>query len=687
MPPKNESHPAMNAMSQCARSLLLAATSCLAEAAFAQPQLEIQGQGQRPSQAQVGRSGGGQQRSTSRRTQRVVPMKEVEVASPDGNVKFTLLSNAERLSYTVTRGSSPVIELSTLSFHVDGYDLAAGVIFSNLARSEINETYPWHGVHSTATNHCNVASVTLVNDLSFTPFSLEVRAFNDGVAYRFIVPGEDATARVPDEYSNFILPPGTTVWFHDLDGHYEAPYEKQDISQVKAGQWAGPPLTFQLPGGVGYGAITEANLADYAGMALEGDGRRGWVVGLGHRQPVNYPYELRYGREEAKRLGKPAAISGTITTPWRVVLVARDLNGLVNSDILPNLCPLADAKFFPQGMKTPWVEPGLSVWDYVDRNYMPANSNRFEHMKTFSRLGGQIGAKYHILEGFAYGWSDEQVREFVDYSKQQGVRVLFWRHSRNLKTPEEQEAFFSRLHRLGVAGAKIDFIDQEAKEGVDQYESLLRKAAEYHCVIDFHGANKPTGRLRTWPNDMLREAVRGMESSSMRERARHETILPFTRYLAGPTDYTTMVFNQRRADSTWAHQIASLATFHSPILTIAAHPQSVLDNPAVDVIKSVAPVWDETIVLPDSRIGELSIFARRKGEMWMLAVMAAAGPAKTLHVPLTFLGDGVHRASLVRDNKDNDAAVVVENTTARRSDTLTIELRSGGGFVGRFTKQ
>jgi alpha-glucosidase len=173
----------------------------------------------------------------------------------------------------------------------------------------------------------------------------------------------------------------------------------------------------------------------------------------------------------------------------------------------------------------------------------------------------------------------------------------------------------------------------------------------------------------------------------MRERARHETILPFTRYLAGPTDYTTMVFNQRRADSTWAHQIASLATFHSPILTIAAHPQSVLDNPAVDVIKSVAPVWDETIVLPDSRIGELSIFARRKGEMWMLAVMAAAGPAKTLHVPLTFLGDGVHRASLVRDNKDNDAAVVVENTTARRSDTLTIELRSGGGFVGRFTKQ
>jgi alpha-glucosidase len=614
-------------------------------------------------------------------------MKEVQIVSPDGTVKFTLLSNPERLSFTVTLDHTTVIEPSTFHLIVDGYDLASGVIFSNASRSEIRETYPWHGAHSTATNHGNAATISFVHDLSFTAFSLEIRAFDDGVAYRFVIRGADNAARVPDEYSKFILPAGTTVWFHDLGGHYEAAYEKQDIAEVKAGQWAGPPLTFQLPGSAGYGSITEANLVNYAGMALEGDGRRGWVVGLGHRQPVNYPFELRYGREEAKRLGKPAVITGTITTPWRVVLVGRDLNTLVNGDILPNLCPPADPKYFPQGIQTPWVEPGLAVWDYVDRNYVPPNKDRLEHMKTFSRLGGQIGVKYHILEGFAYGWSDEVIQEFVDYSKAQGVRVLFWRHSRNLRTPEEQEEFFSRLHRLGVAGAKIDFIDQEAKEGVDQYEALLRKAAEYQCVIDFHGANKPTGRMRTWPNDMLREAVRGMESSSLRERARHETILPFTRYLAGPTDYTTMHFGTRRADSTWAHQIACLATFHSPILTLAAHPQSVQDNPAVDVIKSIPAVWDETIVLPDSRIGELSVFARRKGAMWMLAVMSAAGPAKTIQVPLTFLGDGTYKALLARDNPDNDAAVVIENSTARRGDTLTLQLRSGGGFVGRFTKQ
>ena len=657
-------------------SAALLATLCFAQDPAVEPAVPQPGRG--------GRGGQGQQQPRSRRTTRVVPMQEVVVASPDGRVKFTLSPNAERLIYSVTMSGTAIIEPSPLKLLVDGYDLTNGVIFGKLERYEVNETYPWHGAHSIATDHSNGARVTLTNDLAMQEFTLEVRAFNDGVGYRLIVPGAADAVRTPDEFSEFIVPTGATVWFHDLDGHYEAEYKKMKIDDVPAGQWGAPPLTFELPGGTGYGAIAEANLVNYSGMALECDGRRGWIVGLGHREPDSYPYELRYGREQAKRLGKAAAVTGLITTPWRVVLAARDLNGLVNADVLSNLCPPADPQFFPEGMNTPWVEPGLCVWKYVDGG----GPNSLEVMRDFSRLGGMIGAKYHILEGFAYGWTDEQIKAFVEFSQQQGVRVLFWRHSRQLRTPEAREEFFSRLHRLGVAGAKIDFFDHEAKENVDLYEALIRKAAEYQCVIDFHGANKPTGQLRTWPNEMIREAVRGMESRGVRERARHQAILPFTRYLAGPCDYTTMIFSspERRADSTWTNQIASLATLHSPILTIAAHPQSILDNPAVDVIKSIAPVWDETIVLPDSRIGELSIFARRKGSMWMLAVMRA-GPAKTIQVPLSFLGEGDYTATLVRDDATNDAAVKLETTTAQRGDTLTIELHGGGGFVGRFLKK
>jgi len=619
------------------------------------------------------------QASKTRRSQRV-RMEQVQVASPDGKVKMTILPNAERLTFTVTLGDTPVLEPSTIVMNVDGFDLSSGVVIGKVERYEINQEYPWRGKHGKAVDRCNAARISVQHDLSFIEYVLDIRVFNDGVAFRHVIAGEEGSSRVPDEYTSFVLPAGSTVWSHDLGGHYEAAYKKEDISDIEAGQWAGPPVTFKLPGDAGYGSITEANLVNYSGMALEADGRRGFVTGLGHRQPLNYPYELRYGREEGKRLGKPASVSGTITTPWRVVMVGRDLNTLVNSTIVPNLCPPPEAKYFPDGIEMSWVKPGRAVWRYLD-----GGDRSFEGMKEFSRLAGQLGFEYHVIEGFWDRWTDEQIKDLAEYSRKEGVSLLFWKHSNQLHTPEAREEFFTRLHRLGVAGAKFDFLDHEAKEVIDHYEALLAKAAENQMVVDFHGANKPTGRERFWPNELVREAVRGMESSSLRARARHETILPFTRFLAGPTEYTAMHFGERRGDTTWAHQIASFAIFDSPLLTMAAHPQAVLDNPAADVIKSIPAVWDETIVLPDSQIGELAIFARRTGQRWFLAIMC--GPqGKTIQVPLSFLGDGRYKASLVRDDKQKADAVVLEDKTVQRSDTLTVEMTDGGGFVGRFSK-
>ena len=169
----------------------------------------------------------------------------------------------------------------------------------------------------------------------------------------------------------------------------------------------------------------------------------------------------------------------------------------------------------------------------------------------------------------------------------------------------------------------------------------------------------------------------------MRERAVHQTTLPFTRYLAGAADYSTMIFTERRRDTTWAHQIASLATLGAPLLTMAAHPQSILDNPARDVIKSIPPVWDETRVLPQSKIGELSVFARRKGKMWMLAIMCGPEP-REVTIPLSFLGTGEFRAAIVSDDPANDAAVQVDQRVMRAEHGTTLKLRAGGGTLIRF---
>jgi alpha-glucosidase len=220
---------------------------------------------------------------------------------------------------------------------------------------------------------------------------------------------------------------------------------------------------------------------------------------------------------------------------------------------------------------------------------------------------------------------------------------------------------------------------------VDLYTTLLRDAAKHRVMVNFHGANKPTGEARTWPNELIREGVRGMEARRLQSRAGHDATLPFTRYLAGHGDYTPVHFGERRGDTTWVHQVATAAVFTEPLLTYGAHPATLLKNPALPMIKAIPPVWDETIVLPQSEVGELVALARRKGVVWFLAVLN--GPAaRTLHVPLTFLGEGAYRGLVVRDHANNPEAVHVEEASQKRGDTLAIELSAGGGFVGWFAK-
>ncbi len=603
----------------------------------------------------------------------------VSLSSPDGKVRFQLLPPQQaQQGYRVTFKDQPVIQGMALGIVIDGVDLGQGVKVERVERYHLNERYAWRGVHSEAVSQCNGAKLSLKHVNSNTSYTLEARAFNDGIAFRFIVPG-DGKPRVPDEATSFTLPPGSTVWYHDFEGHYEGAHLRKEIADVKAGEWAAPPLTFKLQAGAGYASITEAALINYAGMGLQSDGQRGFNLRLGHAHPPSYPFRLRYAAD-VERLKQPAAIAGTITTPWRVVMIGADLNALVNCDIVNHVSPPPDKQLFPAGIKSNWLKPGRAVWKYLD-----GGENTLDEVKNFSRLAGQLGFEYQVVEGFWSRWSEAQMREAVEFSRQQKVGLLFWKHSRDLRTPEARKQFFGLCQRIGVVGAKIDFFDHEAKEIIDLYQTLLREAAEHKLILDFHGANKPAGEARTWPNEMTREGIYGLEHRNAPAWATINTTLPFTRMLAGHADYTAMHFGERRKETSWAHQIASAAILTSPLLVYGAHPKNILANPAVELIKSIPSVWDETVVLPASEIAELAGFARRNGSTWFLAIMNGA-TAKTIKVPLTFLGSGKHQAMLVRDQSDEAAAVKIENTARSRSDSLTIELRAGGGFVGRFTR-
>ena len=600
------------------------------------------------------------------------------VASPNSAIKFDLsLRSENRLSYRVTLNGRPAIELSRTGIIVDGVNLGDGVSVSGVDRTKLDARYRTRGVHSVAVNRYNGAKVTLVHAPSAARYSLEIRAFDDGVAFRYVVPAAAANAvRVPDEANVFNFPPRSTVWYHDLDGHYEGVHEKRDIEDVREGEWAAPPVTAQLPDATGYASVTEAGLNEYAGMVLQTDRRGGFAARLAHAAPASYPYRLRYPALDVRRLENPASIKGEITTPWRVVLVGRDLNVLVNNDIITSLSPPPDPSLFPQGIDTAWVKPGRAVWRYLD-----GGENTFEGIKSFSEMAGQLGFEYQVVEGLWRRWTDDQIRDLVAYSTERRVGLLLWVHSRDIQNPESRRTLFKRLHDLRIAGVKIDFLDHEAKEVIDLYQAILHDAAEFQLLVDFHGANKPAGEARTWPNELTREGVYGLEHRAQ-TWARHNTTIPFTRYLAGHGDYTPVVFGDRRKETSWPHQIATAAIFASPLLVYGANPRSLLDNPAVDLIKALPATWDETIVLPGSAIGEVAAFARRKGDAWFIAVLN--GPeARTLRVDLKFLAPGNYSSLLVRDDPDNAAAERIERPALTRQGSLTINLRAGGGFIGR----
>ncbi len=605
-------------------------------------------------------------------------VSEAEVVSPDGSIRFHVTFQ-NGISYEIGLKNKTVIEPSRMSFSLNGTELTSELTASEVKTYRINETYTLRGAHSTAVNNCNGAVIPLKSGA--VSFNLEVRVFNDGVAYRFVAPGEAGQCRVPDEASTFTVPDGSRVWYHDLDGHYEGQHTNNLVAAITNGQWVAPPMTFELPEHAGYASITEADLVNYSGMALQASGSRAFTVMLGHKQPPSHPFLMRYSKEDVARLSQPASVSGTVTTPWRVVMIGTNLNTLVNSDILPNLCPPPDAKLFPQGLKTEWIKPGRAVGKYLD-----GGDSSLEGTKDFCKMAGELGFQYNVIEGYWSRWSDAEITNLVAYAKQQGVSLLVWKHSRMLRSPDEREQFFKKLHELGIAGAKIDFFDNEHKEMVDLYEALLENAAKYHLVIDFHGCDKPTGMIRTWPNEITREAVRGMESGRLLDRATHETTLPFTRMLAGPADYNVVFFGARKQNTTWPHQIATAAIFNQPMLTYAANPSNILANAGVDLIRNIPPIWDETIVLPPSEIGRLAIYARRSGDAWFLAVIDGV-EAQTIQVPLTFLGAGTYQSMLIRDSGDGPEAEQIEHKSLGHEDTLMINLRAGGGFIGRFTKK
>lgn len=604
--------------------------------------------------------------------------KEV-IESPDKNIVFSLSFYKNKPYYQISYQGKIVIDSSVLGLMVDNEIADKGHAIGNVERKLIHETYPRRGVHSKAVNYCNDAKITILDSSGHSLYSLQVRVFDNGVAFRYIINHSGATI-IKDDQTEFNIPSGSVVWSQPSTHDYEGAYHKQRIEDVPAGQKAGPPLTVKLPAQSGYMAITEGGLTDFPGMSLVGKGSGAFKA----------------------QLAGPAEKQNNVQTPWRVIEIGKDLNTLVNCDILANVSPAPDRDLFPDGFNTAWIVPGKSVWSWMVGDAPYKERVTFERMKKYSQLASELGFEYNLVDSGWWTWHEgdkdrwDLLRELVAYSDSLQVKIWVWKNyqDRNgipgLKHEEVMRDVFKKCKEAGVAGLKIDYLGSEKQEVIEFYGRALREAAKMQLMIDFHGAAKPTGTVRTWPNEMTREGVRGLEYLNLKGKTdwpTHNTTLPFTRFLAGHADYTPISFDFNKTKTTLVHQIASMAIFNSSFMCLAADPEKLLSSPAKKMVQALPVTWDETVVLPPSRIGELAVYARRKGKTWYLATMSGHSNPSQIDIGLSFLGEGKYKAELLNDQKDRPAGAEVQYRTVSRQDSIEISMSAGGGFVARFTRE
>lgn len=603
----------------------------------------------------------------------------VAIDSPGGQLRGKLAVDAGgALVYSVERDGREIIAPSRVGVTVDGVDLGSGVTLGAPVFGALDESYAVLGGKARARNRARTLRVPVTPAGGRTEAVLEARAYDDGFAWRLIVPGA-GRRRVQGEASAWTLPAGSRVWFFERDSDWKLKSYAGEWISVSADELAavsrqgpvqGAPLVAELAARGGYVLVTEAARENYSGLRLRA------VPGS------------RVVRADFTEGEEGFVIDGPITTPWRVTLVASDLDALVNSDLIANLAPPPDARLFAD---TTYIKPGRAVW-----RWWSAGTGSPEQERQFVDHAVALGFEYTVIDEGWLGWPEpwKELAGIVDHARDRAVGVFVWKRYQEVAAPADNwgqlRVFLDAVRAAGAVGVKLDFLNAESKDRVDFAIAALRLAAERRLMVIFHGVAKPTGESRTYPNEITREGVRGLELNRMKEGpipASHNAALPFTRFVVGAGDYTPLSYS-RPGPTSWAHQLATFIQFTSPVQVMAENPAMVLDDPAtrpaLDVLQSIPAVWDETRVLAPSAVGRHSVMARRSGTTWFLSLLNGDQSATVENPDLSFLGDAGYRAVELTSPKPRAfARREIEDAGARTP--LRFELPAGGGAVVRFS--
>ncbi|KQU49607.1 hypothetical protein ASG67_10760 [Sphingomonas sp. Leaf339] len=624
----------------------------------------------------------------------------LDLASPDGTITLSIASDGNGPpKYEVTRRGEAVLAPSPLGFDFTDGSRTDALRMAEVRRAAVDRTVPLVATKAaSARDHYNELVVSLADPAGKgAPIELDLRAYDDGIAFRYRLPGGEQPIAIREERTGFYFPTDDRCWGLNVGratSSHEGEYDPLRVSQVRPMHMFDPGMLCKTGSERTSFVIAEAGLTNYAGLYLRG--REDGGLGLDTRL-APLPGELRTAVRAAA--GQP------LTSSWRVVMMADRAGDLIASNLIGNLNPPATGDWR-------WVQPGKSAWDWWSGPYFPGRAQTAMNMADLKKLidfAGASGLKYMLVdEGWALNSgvggsapADTDITktqagldmpELVRYAAARKVDLMLWLQWSQLDA-RMTEAMDQYAH-WGIKGIKVDFMDRNDQVMVDYYHRVVAEAAKRHLLVDLHGAYQPTGLNRTYPNFVTQEGVMGAEYNkwSKRVTATHNVSLAFTRTVLGPLDYTPGAFRNRtpgdftpvnsppQVQTTRGQALAMYVVYESPVQMVSDSPDAYQGQPEFAFIRDVPTTWDEPRFL-DGDIGSHVVVARRKGRDWYIGAMNGA-EARTVTLPLAFLGKGRFAATIWQDGAAADKVALTERSVGA-GDTLTLQLAAAGGAAVR----
>ncbi|PXY45746.1 glycoside hydrolase family 97 protein [Flavobacterium hydrophilum] len=633
--------------------------------------------------------------------------QDFTLASPNGKIKVNI-EIGEKIIWSVLHQKDLILAPSAVSLTLDNETLGKNALLLNSKREKVNQTFesPFYK-KSVVKNQYNLLVLNFKND-----FSIEYRAFDDGVAYRFITKKKkDITVKTEEVSLNFDQDYHTLIpYVRDLRNpkdpyisSFEAQYENKKISEFAKDTLAFLPFLIDFKNHK-KAVFLEANLEDYPGLFVTNNKSKSGYEARFSKYPLQ---ETNGGFNNINRLITERAdhlvkTKGTRTFPWRAIVISENDTELANNDMVQKLSEPTKIKDLS------WIKPGKVAWDWWnDWNIYNIDFKAGINTQTYKYyidFASKNKVEYVVLDE---GWSLEDdimkhnpnvdLEALIAYGKKRNVGIILW--SSWMALTKNTAGILKNYADLGIKGFKVDFLDRDDAKMVNSVYDIAQKAADYKLLLDFHGMYKPTGIQRTFPNILNFEGVKGLENNKWTPNddvPLYDTTIPFIRMMAGPMDYTPGAMRNATksefkpshsnpvSQGTRSHQLALYTIFEAPLQMMADSPTAYMkEQESTDFIAKIPTVFDETVAL-DGEVGKYISIARKKSNIWYLGAITN-WDSREITIDFSFLEKGKKfEAEIFSDGLNADKAandykrevITVDSTTKSK-----YRLASGGGIA------